>query len=193
MNKMLFGIKCIWYYFWGHIIGAIFYKKKYYYGKYYKGRFGGIAAPGWKWICIDVFGQRRFNPKVPWPVSPQIRIGDYKKIHFHPDDVNNFQGVGNYFQVLNGGEIFIGKGTYIAQNVGIVTSNHVAGNLDEHEPGKTVILGERCWIGMNSVILPGVTLGDDTVVGAGAVVTKSFPEGHCVIGGNPAKMIRKIM
>jgi len=45
---------------------------------------------------------------------------------------------------------------------------------------------------MNSVILPGVTLGDFTVVGAGAVVTKSFEEGYCIIGGNPATEIRKL-
>ena len=45
---------------------------------------------------------------------------------------------------------------------------------------------------MNAVILPGVELGDHTVVGAGAVVTKSFSEGYCVIGGNPAKIIKYI-
>ena len=45
---------------------------------------------------------------------------------------------------------------------------------------------------MNAVILPGVELGEKTVVGAGAVVTKSFKEGHCVIGGNPAKLIKKL-
>ena len=45
---------------------------------------------------------------------------------------------------------------------------------------------------MNSVVLPGVKLGDHTVVGAGSIVTKSFPEGYCVIAGNPAKMIKKI-
>ena len=45
---------------------------------------------------------------------------------------------------------------------------------------------------MNSVILPGVVLGPHTVVAAGAVVTKSFEEGYCVIGGTPAKMIKKI-
>jgi acetyltransferase-like isoleucine patch superfamily enzyme len=43
---------------------------------------------------------------------------------------------------------------------------------------------------MGVVVLPGVELGDFTVVGASAVVTKSFPEGHCVIGGNPARVIR---
>ena len=45
---------------------------------------------------------------------------------------------------------------------------------------------------MNSMILPGVTLGSHTVVGAGSVVTKSFPEGYCVIAGNPAKKIKAI-
>ncbi len=44
---------------------------------------------------------------------------------------------------------------------------------------------------MNSVILPGVQLGDYTVVGAGTVVTKSFPKGRCVIAGNPAKVIKE--
>ena len=45
---------------------------------------------------------------------------------------------------------------------------------------------------MNSVILPGVVLGDHTVVGAGSIVTKSFEDGYCVIAGNPAKVIRTL-
>ncbi len=55
-----------------------------------------------------------------------------------------------------------------------------------------VNIGEKCWIGMNSVILPGVTLGTNTIVGADSIVTKSFPEGFCVIAGNPAKIIKAI-
>jgi len=51
-----------------------------------------------------------------------------------------------------------------------------------------VRIGEKCWIGMNSVILPGVTIGDNTVVGAGSVVIKSFPDGNCVIAGNRLKL-----
>jgi carbonic anhydrase/acetyltransferase-like protein (isoleucine patch superfamily) len=45
---------------------------------------------------------------------------------------------------------------------------------------------------MNSIILPGVVLGIRTIVGAGSVVTKSFPDGYCVIAGNPAKIIKTL-
>lgn len=184
-------VKKVWYWFWGHIIAFLFYKKKYYYGKHFKGRFFGLTAPGWKWVCVDFLG-KRFNPNAPFPCSPYIRIGEWKTIHFHPDDLNNFQGFGNYYQSWKDGHIYIGKGTYIAPNVGIITSNHKIGNLDEHDQPKDVIIGEKCWIGMNCVIMPGVELGEHTIVGAGAIVTKSFPEGHCIIVGNPAKKLRDI-
>jgi acetyltransferase-like isoleucine patch superfamily enzyme len=64
--------------------------------------------------------------------------------------------------------------------------------LEERADSKPITLGISCWVGMNSVILPGVSLGDHTIVGAGSVVTKSFPDGFCVIAGNPAKLIRDI-
>ena len=77
-------------------------------------------------------------------------------------------------------------------NVGLITANHSLEDLDKHQEGKPIVLGKSNWIGMNSVILPGVILGDNTVVGAGSVVTHSFPEGNCVIAGAPAKKIRKL-
>ncbi len=85
----------------------------------------------------------------------------------------------------------IGDYTLIGPNVGIISANH--SNLDYrvHKPG-TVIIGNYCWLGMNSMILPNVTLGDHTIVAAGAVVTKSFPNGYCVLAGNPAKIIKDI-
>lgn len=184
-------LSSLWYFCWGKILGFIFYKKQYYYGKWFQGKYGGFMAPGWKWICKDVF-ERKYNPKVPWPCSSQIRVVNYDKIHFHPDDVNIFQGVGNYFQAWDGGEIYIGKGTWIAMNVGIITTNHSIYDPDKHDVPKDVVLGEKCWIGMNSIILPGVVLGNNTTVGAGSVVTKSFPEGNCVIAGSPAKIIKRI-
>ena len=110
---------------------------------------------------------------------------------FDPDDMNDFNAFGCYFQNF-AAKIVIGKGSYIAPNVGLVTANHVLTDLEQHQPGKDIVLGKNCWIGMNSTVLPGVVLGDHTVVGAGSVVTKSFPEGWQVIAGNPAKVIRKL-
>ncbi len=52
-----------------------------------------------------------------------------------------------------------------------------------------VLIKDNCFIGMNTTILPGVTIGENTIVGAGSVVTKSFPNGNIVIAGNPAKKI----
>ena len=53
-------------------------------------------------------------------------------------------------------------------------------------------IGKYCWIGAGAKIMPGVILGDWTIVGAGAVVTKSFSTGYCIIGGIPAVEIRDI-
>lgn len=88
----------------------------------------------------------------------------------------------------NGG-IWIGNYVHFASNIGIVSANHSLYNQMEHEH-KEVRIEDYCWIGMNVVILPGVHLGPRTIVGAGSVVTKSFPDGFCVIGGNPAKIIK---
>lgn len=52
-----------------------------------------------------------------------------------------------------------------------------------------VTIGDDVWIGANSIILKGVTLGNRVVVGAGSIVTKSFPD-DCIIGGNPARIIK---
>lgn len=127
---------------------------------------------------------------VKWPISGNVHLISPENIEFDKDDLNIFQGFGNYFQAM--GKIKIGKGTWIALNVGIITANHSMYNLDEHSEAKDVTIGEKCWIGMNTVVLPGVCIGNNTIVGAGSVVTKSFVEGNCVIAGNPVKKIRDL-
>lgn len=57
--------------------------------------------------------------------------------------------------------------------------------------GKPITIGDNCWIGGSATIVPGVTLGNNVVVAAGAVVTKSFGD-NVVIGGNPAKIIKEL-
>ena len=103
--------------------------------------------------------------------------------------INVFQQSGCYYQAF--ADINIGKNVWIAKNVGIITANHLLSNPEKHDNGKPVEIGDSCWIGMNAVLLPGVKLGNNTVVGAGSIVTKSF-EGHCVIAGNPARVIKYI-
>lgn len=76
-------------------------------------------------------------------------------------------------------------------NVGILSSNHDLYNRDKNIP-EPVVIGDYCWIGMNSLILPGVTLGPSTIVGGGSIVTHSFPDGYVVIAGNPAKVIKTL-
>ncbi len=186
------ALRGCWFYFWGHIFSLFYYDKKYLTGKWFSGKLGGLCSLGWEWVAKNGFN--RFltgnNKGVKIPVSSNIRISEAQNIIFHPDDLNNFQTFGNYYQAF--GKITIGQGTYIAPNVGLITSNHDFSNLDNHLPPQPIVIGKNCWIGINSVILPGVTLGDNTTVGAGSVVTKSFTEGRCVIAGNPAKIIKLI-
>lgn len=167
---------------------SLFFNKKYLKGKHFD-----ESLSGWIWTWRSIIWQKifGFNRHIPWPVSPFIIISDPKNIEFDVDDINNFQTYGNYFQNFNG-KIIIGKGTWIAPNVGMITANHDFYDLNKYQLGKDVIIGADCWIGINSVILPGVHLGDHTIVGAGSVVTKSFLEGNLIIGGNPAKIIKKI-
>ena len=186
------GLKGCWFSFWGHLFAFFFYDRQYLTGRWFDGRLRGLCATGWVWVTRDavariLLGQ---NNTARFPVSPRVAVVCPENIHFHPDDLNNFQSSGIYFQAL--GPITIGHGTYIAPNVGLITSNHTIGDLEAHDTPSPIVLGENCWIGMNSVILPGVTLGNGTVVGAGSVVTKSFPEGHCVIAGNPARKLRNL-
>lgn len=161
--------------------------------RYLVGRPFTEGIDGWRWVQRSILTQRilSYNRHIPWPVSPFTTVSSPINIDFDPDDLVMFQQFGTYFQNF-AGRITIGKGSFIAPNVGIITANHDLSNPSTHLPGKDVVLGPRCWIGMNAVILPGVVLGENTVVAAGAVVTQSFPAGHAVIAGVPAKLLKPL-
>ena len=171
------------------IIGSLFYNRKYLRGRHFTKQY----SHGWRMVMKYVFMQKivGINRGVPFPVDFRSQIANWKNIVFDPDDMNVFHKMGNYYQAVDA-KIYIGKGTQIANGVAIITSNHDLEDITVHSEGKDVVIGEHCWIASNAVILPGVHLGDHTVVGAGAVVTKSFPEGWCVLGGVPAKQIKSI-
>lgn len=192
LRKIKKCIRGLWFYIWGHIFAFFMYEKKYLKGRWFSGKANGLCAQGWEWVTHDAISRILLhgNKEARFPISQHCCVISPENLIFDPDDLNNFQSFGIYYQAL--GEINIGKGTYIGPNVGLITANHDPLNPDEHLPAKPIILGKKCWIGMNSVILSGVVLGENTVVGAGSIVTKSFPDGHCVIAGNPAKIIRKL-
>ncbi|MFD5019487.1 sugar O-acetyltransferase [Paenibacillus sp. NPDC058367] len=104
---------------------------------------------------------------------------------------NVFFNIGCSFQDRGG--INIGDGTMIGMNVTIATLNHglplETRNVTYPSP---VIIGDNVWIGSNATILPGVTIGDNSVVAAGAVVTKDVPA-NTVVAGVPAKELKKII
>lgn len=163
-----------------------FYPPKFLMGKFYEEK-----RMGYFWALKGIprlFALRR--QKVKWPVGKNTMVLGGDKIFFDNSSINVFQQFGCYFQAFE--KIEIGKDVWIGQNTGIITANHKLTDPNQHEDGKPVILRDKVWIGMNSVVLPGVTLGPHTIVGAGSVVTKSFPDGWCVIAGNPAKIIKKI-
>ena len=106
-------------------------------------------------------------------------------IHLGPDVFLNFGCV-----ILDVVEVRIGERTQIGPGVQILAADHPrdpARRATGLEFGRPVRIGRNVWIGAGALILPGVTLGDDAVIGAGSVVTRDVPAGATVVG-NPARV-----
>ncbi len=96
--------------------------------------------------------------------------------------------------VVDDTHVYIGDYTMIGPNVTIATAGHpILPELREkaYQFNVPVKIGKNCWIGAGAVILPGVVIGDHSVIGAGSVVTKNIPS-DVVAVGNPCKVLREI-
>ena len=121
-----------------------------------------------------------------------ISIGRYSKIH-KSTRIGNNSGIG-YGCEINVG-VTIGENVMMGPNVLIYTQNHRTDRTDipMREQGMSeiqpVIIEDNVWIGARVIILPGVTIGTGSVIGAGAVVPKSIPP-YSVAVGNPARVVK---
>ena len=109
----------------------------------------------------------------------------------------------NEFAYLNArdkSQIFIGDSVTISSYAKIITASYdvkllMGGKknlLTDIHSDKSIYIGNNCWIGMSSIILPGISInGDNVIIAAGSVVTKSFDQSNILIAGNPAKIVKK--
>lgn len=136
-------------------------------------------------LCLSLFGK---TGKGLWLQTPfycdygtNIELGD--NVYF------NFNCV-----VLDVAPVKVGSNVLVGPSVQIYTAGHPLdpqARKDGQEFGKPIMIGDNVWIGGAAILCPGVTIGKNSIVAAGAVVTKDVPP-NAVVGGNPAKIIREI-
>lgn len=112
-----------------------------------------------------------------------------KNVHLGKNVYFNFNAT-----MVDDTHIYIGDYTMLGPNVVIATAGHpILPELREKalQYNMPVHIGKNCWLGAGVIVLPGVTIGDNTVIGAGSVVTKDIPA-NVVAVGNPCKVLREI-
>lgn len=110
-------------------------------------------------------------------------------VHFGKDIYANFN-----LTLVDDTHIYVGDSTMIGPNVVIATAGHpILPELREkgYQYNMPVHIGKNCWLGAGVVIVPGITIGDNVVIGAGSVVTKDLPS-NVIAVGNPCRILREV-
>lgn len=122
-------------------------------------------------------------------IEPDFKCEFGSNIHIGDDVYINFGCI-----ILDCAKVTIGEHTLIGPNVGLYAANH---STDAEERinggcyGKPISIGKNCWLGGDVKVVPGVTIGDGTIIGTGSIVTKDIPAGVIAVG-NPCHVLRKI-
>ncbi|WP_407888839.1 sugar O-acetyltransferase [Levilactobacillus sp. N40-8-2] len=122
-------------------------------------------------------------------VNPNFRCEFGTNIHVGRDFYANYDVV-----MLDGGEITIGDRVLFGPKVGIYTSNHLFDPTERQLGGciaKPIMIGSQCWLAANVSVMPGVTIGENTIIGANSVVTHDIPA-NVIAAGNPCQVLRPI-
>ena len=110
-------------------------------------------------------------------------------VHFGKNVYANFN-----LTLVDDTHIYVGDYTMIGPNVTIATAGHpILPMLREqaYQYNASVHIGRNCWLGAGVIVLPGVTIGDNSVIGAGSIVTKDIPA-NVIAVGNPCRVLREI-
>lgn len=105
---------------------------------------------------------------------------------------NTFVNINCYF--MDGAKITIGKNCFIGPYCGFYTANHSLNHEKRNqgfEQALPIVIKDNCWLGANVSVMPGVTIGKNSVVAAGSVVTKDVSD-NCLVAGVPAKVVKII-
>ncbi|WP_412989654.1 sugar O-acetyltransferase [Pediococcus siamensis] len=122
-------------------------------------------------------------------VQANFNCDNGKNIHVGEDFLSNYN-----LTILDIAPVHIGHNVMIGPNVDIYTVNHpmtAKGRASYIAQGFPVTIGDNVWIGGKVSVMPGVTIGSNVIVAAGAVVTKDIPD-NTLVGGVPAKKIKSL-
>jgi acetyltransferase-like isoleucine patch superfamily enzyme len=142
------------------------------------------------YVLATVFFSQKilgFNRFVPWPVHHTSRVLNWKNIEIGERSFPGWNS-GCYIQGRNG--IKIGYNLRMGPNIGLISANHDPDDYDKWIKTDPIIIGNNVWIGMGSVVLPGVQIGDNVIIAANSVVNKSIPS-NSIAGGIPCKVLKE--
>lgn len=122
-------------------------------------------------------------------IEPPLHANWGRNTYWGDDCYANFN-----LTLVDDGDVIIGNNVLIAPNVVITTTGHpIEPNLRKRlaQFSVPVIIEDNVWIGAGAIIMPGVTIGENSVIGAGSIVTKSIPK-NVIAVGNPCRVLREI-
>jgi acetyltransferase-like isoleucine patch superfamily enzyme len=150
-------------------------------------RFQDDTYPDWKYAYFFFYQKiLMFNFQIPWPVHYTSYVVNPSRIKF-AKKCSPGSGPFQYIQGTNG--IVLGNNVQLAPGVQLISANHDPDNYDDSLSGDPLEIGSNVWIGAHAVVLPGVHIGDNVIIGAGSIVTSCIPADSIAVG-NPCKVIR---
>ena len=129
----------------------------------------------------------RINGSVPWPVHRTSRVLYYKRIQVGNNAAPGRNG-SCYIQARNG--IKIGHNLRMGPSCGLISSNHNMDDYDRWNASNPIEIGDNVWLGMSVIVMPGVKIGSNVVIGANSLVTNDIPD-NSIAFGIPCKVVRE--